>query len=72
MLARVLVWVLGSRSWEVDNSFFVFQLKLMDQNSKETEFARQALYSKHQEMKGNCLMINELEAFIFSVFVTGC
>jgi len=60
--------LISSRPWEVVNSFFVFQLKLVDQQSKEAEFARKALFSKHPEMKGNWLMIHELEAFILSVF----
>ena len=30
----------------------VFQLKLVVANSKEEEFARNALFSKHSEMKG--------------------
>ena len=31
----------------------IFQLKLVDENSKEAEFAKSALFSKHAEMKGN-------------------
>lgn len=31
--------------------FFPFQLKLVDANSKEAEFARSALFTKHPEMK---------------------
>ncbi|WVZ10037.1 hypothetical protein V8G54_014567, partial [Vigna mungo] len=42
------------------------KLKLIDQNSKEAEFARKALFSKHPEMKGK---IKELAAFILSVFM---
>lgn len=36
----------------------MFQLKLVDEKSKEAKFARNALFSKHPEMKGNCLKIN--------------
>ncbi|RZB55188.1 Protein CREG1 isoform D [Glycine soja] len=42
------------------------KLKLVDEKSKEAKIARNALFSKHPEMKGNCLITNELEAFILS------
>lgn len=36
----------------------MFQLKLVDEKSEEAEFGRNALFSKHSEMIGNCMKIN--------------
>lgn len=43
----------------------VFQLKLVDEKSKEADFARHALFTKHPEMKGKIIIFLHTEQQFF-------